>query len=650
MNRQEALDAYNQALHRGQKTFRELEARGKSPYPAVLDEILADVPVDSSRYIGILEIPADRIVGTKSAGRISAFSADFSPLLRPETEFGIKWIDLCMAHLGDEGIRDPITCFEYLGNFYVQEGNKRVSVLKHFGAPRIPAIVYRILPPRTDAPEVRAYYEFLEFYRSTEMYDFQFRRPGGYSKLLAAWGMQPDDKLIQQEKRTISAYFQYFKEAYYALGGAALELSPEEALLLWLQLHTYRELGTLSSGELKKALSTMWGNIVAQAQPNPVEVRTEAAAEPKSNLLSKLMLTTPEHLHVAFVHMLNTANSEWVQAHEQGRCQLVQELGYKVTTASYFDANTPEKAENILEQAVTDGANVIFTTAAQLSAPSLKLAVKYPRLWVFNCSVDIPFSSIRTYYSRIYEGKFITGAIAGAMARESDIGYVGTYPILGELASINAFTLGAQLTNPRARVHLRWSCVPGDCVNELIRKGVRVVSNRDIPTADTFHPHYGTYTLDEHNQLVPLVSPCWMWGNFYVKILDSIISGAWSGEKNATKAVNYWWGMRSGVIDVKPADGLPDGLRTLSEILRQGLQNGTIDPFRRRIVTQDGTVKNDGSRSFAPEEILHMDYLCQGVEGSIPSFDELLPRARPMVRALGIYRDEIPPERGVGFP
>ena len=78
-----------------------------------------------------------------------------------------------------------------------------------------------------------------------------------------------------------------------------------------------------------------------------------------------------------------------------------------------------------------------------------------------NCSVDQAYSSIRTYYGRIYEAKFITGAIAGAMAQNNRIGYIASYPIFGVPASINAFALGAQMTNPRAQIELRWSCVKG---------------------------------------------------------------------------------------------------------------------------------------------------------------------------------------------
>ena len=36
--------------------------------------------------------------------------------------------------------RQPIRCYEYMGRFYVQEGNKRVSVFKSFGSPTVPGL------------------------------------------------------------------------------------------------------------------------------------------------------------------------------------------------------------------------------------------------------------------------------------------------------------------------------------------------------------------------------------------------------------------------------------------------------------------------------------------------------------------------------
>ena len=96
---------------------------------------------------------------------------------------------------------------------------------------------------------------------------------------------------------------------------------------------------------------------------------------------------------------------------------------------------------------------------------------------------------------------------------------------------------------------------------------------------------------------------------------------------------------------MKLSDSLPEGLASLAETLRKGLQAGTLDPFCRRIVAQDGTVINDGSRSLTPDELLNMDWLCENVEGSIPEYEDVRPVARAMVRELGIHRENIPAEK-----
>ena len=650
MSRQEAVAEYIRAQKMAQKEYRERIAAGKNPYPAVLDEILPDgVTPDTVKDIGVVEIPAERIVGVKSAGRIAAFTASFLPLLDENTEFGMKWAALCEAHLGDAGIQEPIVCFEYLGNFYVQEGNKRTSVLRYFGSPRIPGHVQRIVPPLSDDPRIKAYHEFIDFHRNTKIYNVQFTQPGNYAKLLAALGKEPGEQWSERERLTFSSYFTYFRDAYSSVVGDQPAMKPEDALLIWLNLYPYTDLGKLSTADLKKTVQGLKDDFAVLAQADPVAVKTAPAAAAKGNIIERIISPNPAHVTVAFVHPRDINSSLWTRAPDEGRQYLEQVLGSQVTTLSYFNADSPAESEAILERAVAAGADVIFTTTPQLCRLSLKIAVKYPRVRVLNCSVNVPYPSIRTYYNRIYEGKFITGAIAGAMATNNRIGYVGSSPIFGVPASINAFALGAQLTNPRAKIELRWSCQAGDSVAAFIGEGLSVISNRDIPTQDGRHMlqgDYGTYLVEDSGSLVPLGSPIWVWGRFYENVIRSILSGAWNNEKTE-RAVNYWWGMDSGVIDVKLSDRLPDGVRCMADILRDGLRRGIIDPFARPITAQDGTVKNDGGRTFTPDELLHMDWLCSNVEGVIPSFDEIEPFAQPIVRELGIYRDKLPAQKEV---
>ena len=77
---------------------------------------------------------------------------------------------------------------------------------------------------------------------------------------------------------------------------------------------------------------------------------------------------------------------------------------------------------------------------------------------VLNCSVFTPHPYLRTYYARMYEAKFLTGLIAGCLARGTgEIGYIADYPIYGMLANINAFALGARTVNPQVKIYLEWS-------------------------------------------------------------------------------------------------------------------------------------------------------------------------------------------------
>ena len=91
MHSQNAIEAYTKALKQAQKEVKELTAAGKPAFPQVLDDILPSLESDVYQDIGMIEIPADRIVGTKTAGRVTAFNANFMPLLDIDTEFATKW-------------------------------------------------------------------------------------------------------------------------------------------------------------------------------------------------------------------------------------------------------------------------------------------------------------------------------------------------------------------------------------------------------------------------------------------------------------------------------------------------------------------------------------------------------------------------------
>ena len=126
MSRQEALEQFRIAQRSGAKYYAEAQARGATPYPIVLEDVLAGKTGANRVDMGEMEIPIARIIGTVADGRKAAFAGNFMPLLDEDSEFGAKWIALCEAHLSSTGITDPIGVIEYLGQFYVLTPSRRI--------------------------------------------------------------------------------------------------------------------------------------------------------------------------------------------------------------------------------------------------------------------------------------------------------------------------------------------------------------------------------------------------------------------------------------------------------------------------------------------------------------------------------------------
>ena len=637
MSRLEAINQYENALKAGKKYYNNAISNGENPYPAVLDEIinLSDV---STVSVGLVEIPIDRIVGTYTGGRKNAFAGNFMPLMDTKSEFGGKWINVCMYQM-NEGIADPILCYEYLGNFYVQEGNKRVSVLKSFGAADITGNVMRMVPKLSDDPKIKLYYEFMNFYKLSKLYTVQFSESGSYAKLQAALGLEPDQPWPEELRRSFNTRFASFSTAYNELNSEKLPLTAGDALLVYMKVHPFTEMLKQTDDEIRNDLSKLWPDVRLVAQGAPISVSTQP--EEKGKSLLNIILGSP-HLEIAFIYDYDPKTSVWAAGHARGQQYLEEKLGDSVSIKTCLCSGNPDEE---MEALVSKGTNVIFATTPTLIDSCRRIAGEHKNTAIFNCALSMPYAGVRSYYCRIYEAKFITGAIAGAMANEDRIGFIANYPIMGMTAAINAFALGAQLTNPRVRISLKWTCLPGDPILDLRKEGITVFSNRDSDETNGSLPWgSGIYVELPDGKFQPLASPRWNWGIYYEKTVQTLINGGIDAVRDSKNAVNDWWGMNTGVVDLVLDKDLPVGMQRLTDILKNGIISGTIDPFLTKIRDQKGWEVADGVHPLPMEELMQMDWLCDNIDGSIPSFDQLLPQSQKLVRLLGIYRENIPPE------
>ncbi len=632
-----AKEDYLKAYKLGKKDYQTRMLRGEKPTLQVLDDIMPERGTYHEVPLGIVQIPVDQIVGTKNVARSNSFAGNFMPILLENTEFASKWARLSTTHL-EEGIRDPIKAYEYMNRFYVEEGNKRVSILKYFGAVSIPGNVTRIVPARTEEKENKIYYEFMEFYQWAPINYIWFSQEGSFLKLQEAVEKEPGEKWTEDDLLRFSTMYTRFTSEYRAKGGSRLKITPGDAFLAFITVHGYDAVDEMTTNEMKDLITKSWEEFELLQEEDDIELKMKPSQEKKPLFSMLLPMSSPKQ-KIAFLYEKTPGTSAWTYAHELGRLYLEQTFSDEVSTSCYENA-TKENAAELIDQAIESGCNLIFTTTPPLVQASVKAAIENPEVKILNCSLNTSHRYIRTYYSRMHEAKFLMGAIAGAMAENGKLTYIADYPIFGTIANINAFALGAKMINPRVKVFLEWSSRKEVDIAERIREtGSACVSGRDIVIPEEASRFFGIYHMENGNPR-NLAMPLSHWGKFYEQLIRTIMDGGWKHDDNSAKAINYWWGMSAGVIDVICSRNLPIGTKRLVELLKATITSGEFNPFSGILYSQAGVVQDTAERCLLPEEIMTMDWLAENVVGTIPQAVELTEEAAPVIKQQGVKKEE----------
>ena len=619
------LEDYKNALKSGQRAYRACVARGQSPYLAVLDDILVNVNIVAQEPLGLVEIPAESIVGTKTSGRHTAFAPNFMPLLEPDTEFAGKWSNLCDAHL-EEGIHTPIIAYEFLNKFYVQEGNKRVSVLKYFDAVRIAGTVTRLVPERNDSLENRIYYEFLDFYKLSKVNDVHFSRLGGYAKLQTLVCKASGESWTDDDRLSFSSFYTMFRQQFLALGGDGLNLTAGDAMLVYLSVYRYADACESTPSQMKQNLEKLWDEVKVLTEPQAVALSLEPKQGPGEPLLAKLnIFTKPSELKVVFLHEHNAESSAWVRAHDKGIEALQQAFPDRVFITRKENIEPEVDAEQVLEDVAHDNADVVFTSSARMHTACLKVAAQHPKTRILNCSLNAPHPLVRTYYPRTYEVTYLLGMLAGVMARTDRVGYVAANPVYGIPAAVNAYAQGLKTVRPDAKVVLRWACLPDPAhpLDFSDRPDVEIFYARDNREPEGTHRDYGLVHRMPDGSLQPLGLPVWRWDTFYIEIVRSIFDGAWDSDAAGARAVNYWWGMSSGAEEIDYSKDLPAGTLQLLDLMEKMLHEDDLRIFPEDLYAQGHVLHSPEAVVYSPKELMEMDWLDECVEGALPHYDEL---------------------------
>lgn len=633
-------EEYNSARKAGRRQMKEALSRGENPFLPSLDGIIPDHASTEGMPVGTIDIPLSLIAGTRTRGRSSMFSCGFLPIADPGSEFAAKWSALYDAQV-NEGIRDPIVAYEYLQRFYVAEGNKRVSVLRWLDNPTITAHVTRVMPRRAEDAEADSYREFLEFYRIAPIYGFFFSEAGSFARMARLLGHDLESPWLEDEVKRLETAYRLFERSFESNGGNSLPSTAADAFLVYLQAYATSDPLRVSVRTMGERVKHIWSEFVAASPDKPIDyVEHPPEGKPRIIPAIKGLVLPVKPLRVAFIYDRSSQTSGWVALHEQGRLDLEKRLAGQVETIAFPSCASEGAFDDAVEAAIADGSTLIVTSSPRQFEQTVRAAVAHPDRRFINCSINLSSNAVRTFYARMYEVKFVMGALAASLAENHRIGYLAFSPIYGSISEVNAFALGAALVDPYATVHLRWLSASGESwERELRDAGASVIAGRDHPDPTNPDAPYGLYRIGEDGSAESLATPVWDWGRYYELIVRSIKNDTWpkGGAGRKERALNYWWGMSSGVVRLDLGEGLAAGQQRLAELLARSIVDRRLHPFEGALFDQRGIQVNPkGSAIPSNEQIASMRWLNSNIAGRLPKSWELSRDGRDDVEISGV--------------
>jgi len=630
-----SVEEYKKASKLAKAKYYADIVRGNSGNIPSLDSILKKIDIVAELPLGIKNVPLKKVTGCYFYTRSRDFARNFLPLANIDSEFSMKWQAVYDHHIKD-GITDPIKIYEYMNEFYVMEGNKRVSVLKYVDAYSIDGEVTRLVPKR-DENDLKniIYYEFLNFNNTTGINDIWFTSEGSFN-LLGKYLEEYNPKLYlfaNKYKHFIKNVYFPFRNTFYELGGDKLSITTGDAFLEYIKI--YGISNEFNETKRKSRVDKFLAELRILSKNNAVDIQTEPFDVHKKNVITSFtnLVTQPKKLKVAFILEKTIDTSGWSYVHNLGRIYAQQQLGNEIKTFVIDNFQIDGDSYDRLSKLCEKDYDIIFTTCPSYLNITLRAALKHENIKFFNCSPVKAFRNVSTYFGRSHEPRFLLGLIAGAITKSNIIGYIDIYNETEVVTGINAFALGVKTVNPNAKVLVSWLNETGDInhskelIQELKERGVDVIMQNDLIALGKGSRDFGLYSLKYNlaeKKWIPDINYAlitWDWGQFYEKILRNIVNGSFKGIfSNESKRVSFWWGMDSALVDIiYSKHNVPIQTQKLVDIMRELIIENRFHTFVGPIFDTEGQLRIDDGDIGNYEDMLYMDWFVDNIVGKLPA-------------------------------
>ena len=316
-------------------------------------------------------------------------------------------------------------------------------------------------------------------------------------------------------------------------------------------------------------------------------------------LLAISPTSAAEKTKVGFVYVGPVGDFGWSYRHDVGRKAIEEKFGDQVETT--FVESVPEgaDAERVIRQLAAAGNDLIFTTSFGFMNPTLKVAKQFPNVKFESATGYKRTKNVATYAARFYEGRVISGILAGRMTKSGKIGYIGSFPIPEVVRGINAFTLALRKIRPDADVIMQHTDSPAP-VQVAQERGVWAVGQASDMAK-----------FGEKSQLTAIIDD---WNAYYIARTQAVIDGTW-------ESGDTWGGFAEDMVALAPFNqAIPAAVRAEANQAVADIKSGKLLPFAGPIRNQKGEliVAEGASLDEAALSSMNWNWYVEGVKGDLP--------------------------------
>ena len=330
-----------------------------------------------------------------------------------------------------------------------------------------------------------------------------------------------------------------------------------------------------------------------------------------------------EPLKVGFIYLGPVGDFGWTYQHDIARKAAIDHFGDKIKTTYVESVAEGPDSEKVLNDLANNGNKLIFATSFGYMNYVMNSAKKHPAVFYEHATGYKRAPNVSTYNIRFYEARYVQGVIAGKMSKAGLAGYVGAVPVPEVIQGINAFMLGMQSVNPKARLKFiminSWYDPPkeGDAAKALIDQGCDIITQHtDSPAplqaaAARGIKGFGQSTdMEKFAPNTQLSASTDVWGPYYIKHIQDVLDGTW-------KSTDTWGGFASGMLKMSPFTNMPDDVVALGNATVADITSGKNKVFVGPINDQAGTLKVPAGTVMDDAALNAMQWLVQGVEGKL---------------------------------